>query len=496
MENRAISAPQSVVSMRRVRLTRGLRRTALRIVAGLLAASGVAAAGLPPTVANALRDAGIPQENVAVVVQETGAAAPVTLHRADAAMNPASVMKLVTSFVALEWLGPAFTWKTEAWLDGELKDGTLTGNLVLKGYGDPKITVENFWLLLRELRQRGLREIKGDLILDRSYFASNGQDPGRFDEQPLRAYNVAPDALLVNFKTFRFTLSPDAENRRVVVRTEPAPPNLTVRNTLKLTSAECGDWKGTTRAGFVSSGESAEANFPGTYAASCGEQNWYVSLLNYRGYVGGTFRQLWQEAGGILTGQVRDGTVAATAKLFATRTSPQLAEIIRDINKFSNNVMARQLFLTIDAQANGPPATTERAAATTLEWLKKRGLDFPELVMENGAGLSRIERISARHLNQLLLSAWASPVMPEFVSSFSLTAVDGTMKKRLLGTGAAGQAHIKTGTLEGVRAAAGYVLDANGRRWTVVGLINHANAVNAQPALDALVQWVASGTAR
>jgi serine-type D-Ala-D-Ala carboxypeptidase/endopeptidase (penicillin-binding protein 4) len=469
---------------------------ALLLAAPAMAAAPAPAVALPPPVVNALRDAAVPLDSVAVVIQEVGAATPALSHHADVAMNPASVMKLVTSFVALEWLGPAFTWKTEAYLDGELKDGTLGGNLVLKGYGDPKITLENFWLLLRELRQKGLRDIKGDLILDRAYFATIGHDPGRFDEQPLRAYNVAPDALLVNFKTVRFILAPDADNRRVAVRAEPALAGLTMRNTLRLTNGECGDWKANARAGFVSSGDKAEATLAGTYSLACGEQSWYVSLMNHRGYAGGTFRQLWREAGGTLSGNVKDGAAGPNAKLFATLTSPQLAEIVRDINKFSNNVMARQLFLTIDAQANGAPAASERAATTTRDWLKKRGLNFPELVIENGAGLSRVDRISAEHLNQLLQAAFASPIMPEFISSLSLTAVDGTMKKRLLGTGAAGQAHIKTGTLDGVRAAAGYVLDANGHRWTVVGIINHPNAVNAQPALDALVQWVANAAAR
>ncbi|MEO8133991.1 MAG: D-alanyl-D-alanine carboxypeptidase/D-alanyl-D-alanine-endopeptidase [Betaproteobacteria bacterium] len=451
------------------------------------------AATLPEPVAHALRDAAIPQESVAIVVQEVGTAAPLLSHRGDTPMNPASVMKLITSFVGLEWLGPAFSWKTEAYLDGELKDGALAGNLVLKGYGDPKITLENFWLLLREMRQKGLRDIRGDLVLDRSYFSSTVHDPARFDEQPLRAYNVGPDALLVNFKTLRFILAPDADNQRVAIRVEPSPPGIVVRNTLKLTGGECGDWKALAKAGFASNGDKADASFGGTYALACGEQSWYVSLLHHAGYAGGTFRQFWQEAGGTFSGQVRDGVASPGARLFATLTSPQLAEIVRDINKFSNNVMARQLFLTIDAQANGAPASVERAATTTRDWLKRRGLDFPELVMENGAGLSRVERISARHLNQLLQTAFASPVMPEFISSFSLSAVDGTMKKRLLGTGAAGQAHIKTGTLEGVRAAAGYVLDANGKRWTVVGVINHPGAAGAQPALDALVQWVAAG---
>ncbi|MEO7761677.1 MAG: D-alanyl-D-alanine carboxypeptidase/D-alanyl-D-alanine-endopeptidase, partial [Casimicrobiaceae bacterium] len=432
-----------------------------------------APASLPPPVASALRDAGIPVEGLALVVQEVGAAAPLIAHRPDVAMNPASVMKLVTTFTALDALGPAFAWKTEAYVEGELKDQVLTGNLILKGYGDPKITLENFWLFLREMRQKGLRDIKGDLVLDHSYFSSGGHDPGQFDEQPLRAYNVGPDALLVNFKTVRFVLVPDADNRRVAVRAEPPLPGLSLRSALKLTSGECGDWKATTKAAFTSNGDKAEAAFGGTYALSCGEQNWYVSLMSHSGYAGAMFRQLWQDAGGTLAGQARAGAAAQNARLFATLTSPQLAEIVRDINKFSNNVMARQLFLTLDAQINGPPATTERAGSTVRDWLKQRGLNFPELVIENGAGLSRSDRLSAGHLTQLLQTAFASPIMPEFMSSLPLSAVDGTMKRRLRATGAAGQAHIKTGTLEGVRAAAGYVQDASGRRWTVVAIVNH-----------------------
>jgi D-alanyl-D-alanine carboxypeptidase/D-alanyl-D-alanine-endopeptidase (penicillin-binding protein 4) len=218
--------------------------------------------------------------------------------------------------------------------------------------------------------------------------------------------------------------------------------------------------------------------------------------MSHAGYAANLFRSLWQEMGGTLSGQIRDGSPGPASRLFATLTSPQLAEIVRDINKFSNNVMARQLFLTLDAQVNGPPASTERAAAAVKSLLAKRGLAFPELAIENGAGLSRADRISAGHLTQLLQTAFGSAVMPEFASSLPLTAADGTMRKRLLGTVAAGQSHIKTGSLEGVRAQAGYVLDTKGRRWSVVAIVNHPNAGSAQPALDALLQWVASGAGR
>jgi len=166
---------------------------------------------------------------------------------------------------------------------------------------------------------------------------------------------------------------------------------------------------------------------------------------------------------------------------------------VRDMNKFSNNVMARQLYLTLGAEGFGEPGTEGKSERVIREWLAGKGLAMPELVLENGSGLSRTERISARNLGLLLLTSFQSPVMPEFLASLPLAAVDGTMRKRLGDASVAGQAHIKTGSLTGVRAIAGYVLDASGRRLVVVSIVNHPNAVNAEAAQDALLDWVHQG---
>jgi len=230
--------------------------------------------------------------------------------------------------------------------------------------------------------------------------------------------------------------------------------------------------------------------FSGRYATSCGERERSYSVLPHAQYVLGLFRELWRELGGTFTGTVRDGTVGADARLIAAVESPPLAQVVRDMNKFSNNVMARQLFLTLGAEGAGEPATQEKAERVIREWLTGKGLSAPELILENGSGLSRTERISARNLGLLLLSSFRSPVMPEFIASLPLAAVDGTMKKRLSDAGVAGQAHIKTGTLTGVRSMAGYVLDAQGRRLVVVSMVNHPNAANAQAAQDALLAWI------
>ena len=449
------------------------------------------AGDLAAPVAQALKAAGIPLAAAAVWVREVDVAAPRLAINARVAMNPASTMKLVTTYAALDLLGPAYAWKTEAFASGAQNDGILSGDLHLRGGGDPKLTYDQFERLLRQIRARGIREIRGDLVLDRGAFAVPAAEPGRFDAQPMRPYNVAPDALLVNFKAVTLQLIPDAANKKLAVSMEPAPANLDLISQITLGNGNgCGDWKERLRADLFSHGPATRLVLTGVFPASCGEQRWNIAVQEHPQFVLGVFLQLWAELGGSLAGGVRDGPVPTDARAVGVLPSPTLAEVVRDINKFSNNVMARQLFLTLGMEAGRRPANAEDADAAVRSWLDARGLAVPELVLENGSGLSRRERISAEGLGRLLQAAWRSSVMPELMASLPVTATDGTMKKRLKQNGVAGQAHIKTGSLEGVRAIAGYVLDKTGRRWIVVFFVNHANAAGAQAAQDALLQWV------
>jgi D-alanyl-D-alanine carboxypeptidase/D-alanyl-D-alanine-endopeptidase (penicillin-binding protein 4) len=465
------------------------------LAAGLAALLGtglpfVHAASLPGPVARALAQADIPESAAAFYVHEIGARRPLLDVGAGQPMNPASAIKLVTSYAALELLGPAYRWTTEAYAAGALRDGVLQGDLVLKGRGDPKLTLENFWLLLRGLRSRGLRDIRGDLVLDRTYFAARDHDPARFDEQPTRPYNTGPDALLVNFKAVRLRFVPDTGARQVQILAEPMLPQVQIVNRLTLVNGPCGEWVKQLKLDAQGGSAATRLTFSGRYAASCGERERNYSVLPHPHYVLGLFRELWRELGGTFSGTVRDGTAGADARPLVTVESPPLAQVVRDMNKFSNNVMARQLYLTLGAEGAGEPATYEKADRVVREWLAGKGMSFPEMVLENGSGLSRVERISARHLGELLLSSFRSQVMPEFVASLPLAAADGTMKKRLADAEVAGQAHIKTGSLTGVRSIAGYLLDARGRRLVVVSIVNHPNAGNAQPAQDALLAWL------
>lgn len=460
----------------------------------LCRAVAVTAGELPAPVAQALKAAEIPRSAVSIVVQAVDARRPKWAINADQAMNPASTMKLLTTFAALDILGPAYTWQTQAFINRPLENGVLKGDLYLQGSGDPKLTYDHFARWLREMRQRGLREIRGDLVLDRHAFALVTSEAGPFDQEIMRPYNVLPDALLLNFNAISVQLLPQAgQATRLAV--EPALSNLELVNQLRSEDhAECGDWRENLRADEFTSGVVDRLVLSGAYPSGCGEQRWNIALADHSHFVLGVFRALWAELGGKfggnIEGNVREGSVPPDARLFAVSPSPTLGEIVRDMNKYSNNVMARQLFLTLGLAAGHRPAGPADGAAAIQAWLTRRDLKMPELVLENGAGLSRQERISAASLGRLLQAAWHSAVMPEFMASLPIAGSDGTMKKRVPGQGVVGQAHIKTGTLDGVKSMAGYVLDQQGRRWIVVCLVNHPRAALATPAMDALLQAV------
>lgn len=468
-------------------------RLAFRFLVSLLFAGLVAsarAAALPDTFTAALKQAGIPLDHVAVVVQPLDADAPLLSHNADAALNPASVMKLVTSFVALSRLGPGYVWTTDVWADGTITDGVLNGNLVIQGHGDPGLTLERMWLLQRELRARGIRHIHGNLVLDTHDFDVPPTDPGAFDGEPLALYNAAPGALVANFNATTLRLQPGG--RQVAIVPDVALPGVVLVSQLVLDdAAPCNGWKNAI-APAVLQADGNTVVLSGRYPRACGEQSLSLNLFGPAATFDLIFRGLWSESGGTLSGATVAGTAPDAEPLLKFASEPLTAALVR-LNKYSSNLMARNLFLTLGAEAYGAPATADKGARAVREDLVQSGISIRKLVLENGAGLSRIERISAGALTQILRAAYRSPLFAEFESALPITATDGTLKRRFNGSALAGQAHLKTGTLRDVSALAGYVDVASGRCVSFVMLVNHANAGRSEAAQRALLEWVQAG---
>jgi D-alanyl-D-alanine carboxypeptidase/D-alanyl-D-alanine-endopeptidase (penicillin-binding protein 4) len=423
-------------------------------------------------------------------------------HRAGEAMNPASAIKLLTTSAALELLGPQHTWRTVVLAEGSLQGQLLKGHLVLRGGGDPKLVIERLQAMLAQVQASGIKAIEGDIVLDRSLWRVPAVHPGQFDGEPLKPYNAQPDALLVNFKSMVLTFSPEPERGRAAVRIEPALAGVEVDESVPLArGARCEDWRASVQAVFD---QPQRVSFRGAYPASCGERSWPTAYAEPDSFAARTIEAAWRSLGGGLSGRVREASPAETAVLARSGTlggspaalrldapSLPLLDIVQDINKFSNNVMAQQVFYTLGQRAQGAqgtPGTPEAARAVLLDWWRERQPHSELPLIDNGSGLSRTQRISARALGELLQRMAASPVADALLASLPVAGVDATMRQRARAV--AGQAWLKTGSLRGVSAIAGYAQASGGRRYVVVGVINHDNASAGRAALDALVQWV------
>ena len=445
----------------------------------------LAAEALPPKVDQALRQAAIPRDALSVVVIPLGAGTPKTarlLHQADVSRNPASLMKLVTTSAALDLLGPAFTWRTPVAVDGVVREGVLQGHVYLRGQGDPKIGVEQVWLILRRLQGMGIQKIQGDIILDRTAFEVPPQDPGGFDGEPLRPYNASPDALLLGYKSFLLHFVPDAANKVARVHVEPPLAGMLVQASVSLSNADCSDYRASLKADFQNP---LRISFAGAYPLACADKVWPVAYADPPQFAPRTIHGMWLQLGGQLSGTVREGAMPPHLKPLWSHESPSLAEVVRDINKFSNNVMADQLFLTLGLNQRGLGNAVNTKAVIDAWWRERFGQEPP--FMDKGSGLSREARITPQALAGLLQWVWLQPFMPELMASLPLTGVDGTLKR----SKSTASAHLKTGSLRDVMGVAGYVDAAQGQRYVLVVIVNHANAYQARPVIDALIDWTA-----
>jgi D-alanyl-D-alanine carboxypeptidase/D-alanyl-D-alanine-endopeptidase (penicillin-binding protein 4) len=449
-----------------------------------------AGAGLPASVTQVIEAQRLPQSAVSVAVIDLNAGRIVLSQNPDTPRSPASTIKVVTTFAALDQLGPVYTWHTRALIRGEIRDGVLDGDLVLQGGGDPYMTLERWWSFVQELRARGLKAIHGDIVIDDTAFSLPPEDPGEFDGRPNRTYNVVPNALMVNFQSIEFRVVPDAGSRRVDVFATPAPANLVIDNHVRFAAGRCGGASG--RVDFQVASEGWDrVVFSGAWSPHCAERSFTRVLLQPATYAFGTFLALWRQSGGEFSGVLRVRAAPADAQPLLSFDSLSLGEIVRLTNKFSSNLMARELLLTMGAEHSGSPATLENGAAAIDEWSRARGLDLQGMDIDNGSGLSRRTRISALQMAGILSAAYHSRYAPEFLASLPLAGMDGTLRSRMKST-PQGAVRLKTGHIDSVSAVAGYVTTAAGKSYVLVCLVNHPRADfgAGEPVHAALVTWI------
>ncbi len=447
---------------------------------------------LPEPIRKIFAQEDIDPDGISLWIQAMGEESPLVAYRPDAARVPASVIKVLTTFAALDILGPDFRFETKVLRRGSVADGRLEGDIHIEGGGDPHLLGESLWRILQSLRARGIRHITGDVVFDESLFSLSPEDPGSFDDRPYRSYNALPRSLLFNFSSTRFSFHPDSGAEKVVITTDPPLPETAIDNRLRLTRGACGGRHFRIRMRIDGDGPDRRVRFSGAYPLSCGAHAFWRSTFDSRTLLQGAFRSLWAGLGASLDGDFRTGPVPDSAKRVIVEESPPLVDLLRPINKFSNNVMTRQLLLTIGAHEGEAPGTVEKGREAISRWLATEEIESAGFFLDNGSGLSRQTRVTARTLGEILGTAYESPLRAEFVSSLPLIGIDGTLRRRLKKTPLVGRVHAKTGLIDDVRSLAGYLHGADGRDFVVVVLHNQRGAHYGQGTRlqDALLRWL------
>lgn len=484
------------------------------------------AQNLPEVVAKAIKKSGIPEQSVSISIdkispskQEGKLFSPVAVvdWQENTSMNPASTMKLLTSLAAMEILGSQYRWKTDLLTNGKIQNGLLKGDLLVRGSGDPKLIPEEINKMLLNLKSMGIKRIDGQIILDRSAYESSVKQTSFSDNEPTRSYNVAPDALLFAFNSFSFLFYPNVDSDLVVIKQTPRMSNFNIINNLKIHEGICADWKKDIAMSLTSSKNGSwTAVFDGAYPSGCQNATWNVVASDSDSFFIQSFIAAWEDIGGtwVKKPTLKNHDPKAVFKPIIAHLGIPLYESIKDINKLSNNVMARQVMLTMALEKTGKPSNTNKSINIIKDWLMSNQLNMPELVIENGSGLSRIERINSKHLNQVLLLGLNSTSKDYFLESLPIAGFDGTMRHRLLdklrkyvpnkkeitslekntiefpaGLRKYG-AYIKTGSLVDVRSISGYVVSRSGNVYAVTSIINDPNARNGRAIHDTVLSWL------
>lgn len=446
---------------------------------------------LPAELQQAWKNTRLPDSALSIIVKEVGG--PVLFeHNAAVPRNPASVMKMVTTWAGLSGLGPEHTWRTTVYTQASAKvdaQGSLQGPLYIDASGDPFFAIADLWNLLRDVRMRGIKNLS-QVVVDRSVFGRVTVDPYAFDGAGDKPYNASPDAMMVGFGASRLVFQPDTQNKKWIGFIDPPIAGMRIENSVAWSDQRCpGSPVVATRIQTAPNGVTVQAS--GTAAGSCGEFSVYRLTANQNAFFDGVFKMIWKELGGTLTHDITAGSVPKNAQPLVWHDSRTLADQIRVINKQSNNVMATLLLLRLGNQINGKGATTATSENAAIRILQSQGVNTAGWRIDNGSGLSRQARVTAQGMSQMLDIIWHSNYMPEFMSSLAIAGVDGTVRRRLRNDEVQGRAHLKTGTLRDARALAGYVLGASGKRYSMVTMVNGENTASVRPFDDALVKWLA-----
>ena len=412
----------------------------------------------------------------------------VGLHNEKKLFNSASLVKIITTYIGLKELGPDFSWQSDFYYTGDIVGGTLKGDIIFKGTGDASFSVEDLERMIREIQRKGINRIEGNLLFDSTYF---GEIPNEvtFDNDPMRAYNVLPSAISLQSNTINFRFN--SKKNKVKIEATPNIKALKIVNNIKSTREKCLSWREKLSYETKVNEQQGSLNFRGKFSKNCKVKEIDLAMLDWQTYFYHTFKQKWLDNGGWFNGNfINTSEPLDDDRLLVSHYSDPLSNLIRDTNKYSLNLMSRNLMLTVIANENNVHPTEKMVNPYIKNWLSKNKIDNEGLFIDNGAGLSRDIMISVNQFLMILQNIYYDPMMPEIISSFPIAGIDGTLKKRMKNSPIRMKGHFKTGSMNEVSAMAGFFLNNDKEMNIFVFMMNGKKANMSQNFQEALIESV------
>ncbi|SFV57957.1 D-alanyl-D-alanine carboxypeptidase [hydrothermal vent metagenome] len=426
---------------------------------------------------------------VSIYIKEAGKNSVVASYNIDREMMPASVIKVYSTYASLLELGYGYSWQTKFYYSGRVKRGVLSGDIAIKASGDPTLNSSDIPRIVSAFKSKGIRVIKGDIIIDRSYFKPTKRDSSHFDKNVYSAYNAMPDAMMFNQHMSKFTIYSKGGKHYV---DKAIPGNsYRVQNSIKSVSGSCRGKNSWPSIRVDHSTSIPTLVVSGRLSKSCGKRTHrYIITKPYREFYYSLVNE-FKRQGIKYNGKMRLARVPTGAKKFYTNYSDSLEKIISITAKKSNNLFARHLLLTLGAKIYGTPSSLEKGRRAVRHILNRYHLlDSNRCHIDNGCGLSRSSRITARSMSKVLDHAYKR-YGKRWMRTLSIAGVDGTIKRRFRGSIVQNRAWMKTGTLNNAKNIVGYVQSRSGKLYTVVILTNGKRARWHGAALEnEIIKWL------
>ena len=422
---------------------------------------------------NILKQSCLSDENTSISIVAMPSGRTIYAYNTRKPLLAASVTKIITTAAALDYLSPEYRFKTNFLHTGRINGSVLQGNLIIRAGGDPKLTTKDLWNIVKQIKASGIRKITGNLIVDAHFFDRYDRAPAWETERSQRAYDAKLSALSLNFNSLTVHVQPGSQaGQKLKVWLEPALPYMYIenttrtikrgRNTISVSRSEPIDGQ-------------VKIQVKGKMPISVQKKAIYRNVNNPMRYASETFRALLRQAGVSINGQTKIVFTPVNGKeLPYEHTSEPLSLILKELNTYSNNLMAEHIIKTIAAKRLGGAGSHVKGLRLVKEFLRKSHVNLQGVSLVDGSGLSRRNRMTTRAITDLLTTMYSRfDIGPDFMSSLRVMGADGVLSKRLIKSPARGKVRAKTGSLRGVSTLAGYIENQTGQKFAFALFLNN-----------------------